>query len=102
MCGPAMPAPDSRRHCDGGVYARPDVAAYGSRRELHVRSGSVDGAWAQAPRCPWSPPPKWSALPTVTAAASPLEHAEAIVAAADRVDKPIILQVSENAVRFHH
>ena len=43
----------------------------GSRRELHVRSGSVDGAWAQAPRCPWSPPPKWSALPTVTAAASP-------------------------------
>jgi fructose-bisphosphate aldolase, class II len=31
-----------------------------------------------------------------------LEHAEAIVAAADRIDKPIILQVSENAVRFHH
>ena len=39
-----MPAPDSRRHCDGGVCARPDVAASGSRRELHVRSGSVDGA----------------------------------------------------------
>ena len=30
-----------------------------------------------------------------------LEHAEAIVAAAHRIDKPIILQVSENAVRFH-
>ena len=28
-----------------------------------------------------------------------LEHAEAIVAAADRIDKPIILQVRENAVR---
>jgi hypothetical protein len=28
-------------------------------------------ALAQALRCPWSPPPKWSALPTVTAAASP-------------------------------
>ena len=40
-----MPAPDSRRHCDGGVCARPDVAAPGSQRELHVRSGSVDGAW---------------------------------------------------------
>ena len=30
-----------------------------------------------------------------------LEHAEAIVAAAHRIDKPIILQVSENAVLFH-
>lgn len=30
-----------------------------------------------------------------------LEHAEAIVAGAERVDRPVILQVSENAVRFH-
>jgi fructose-bisphosphate aldolase class II len=30
-----------------------------------------------------------------------LEHAEAIVAAAERVDLPVILQVSENAVKFH-
>jgi fructose-bisphosphate aldolase, class II len=31
-----------------------------------------------------------------------LEHAEAIVTGAERVDRPVILQVSENAVRFHH
>jgi fructose-bisphosphate aldolase class II len=31
-----------------------------------------------------------------------LEHAEAIATAADRVGRPVILQVSENAVRFHH
>jgi fructose-bisphosphate aldolase class II len=31
-----------------------------------------------------------------------LEHAEAIVAGAERVDKPVILQISENAVKFHH
>jgi fructose-bisphosphate aldolase class II len=30
-----------------------------------------------------------------------LEHAEAIVAAAEQVNRPVILQVSENAVRFH-
>jgi fructose-bisphosphate aldolase class II len=30
-----------------------------------------------------------------------LEHAEAIVAAAERVGVPVILQVSENAVKFH-
>jgi fructose-bisphosphate aldolase class II len=30
-----------------------------------------------------------------------LEHAEAIVAAAELVDLPVILQVSENAVKFH-
>jgi fructose-bisphosphate aldolase class II len=30
-----------------------------------------------------------------------LEHAEAIVVAAELVDRPVILQVSENAVRFH-
>ncbi|MGC5022028.1 class II fructose-bisphosphate aldolase [Micromonospora sp. DT47] len=30
-----------------------------------------------------------------------LEHAEAIVAGAERVDRPVVLQVSENAVRFH-
>jgi fructose-bisphosphate aldolase class II len=30
-----------------------------------------------------------------------LEHAEAIVAGAERRDKPVILQISENAVRFH-
>ncbi|MGC1211654.1 MAG: class II fructose-bisphosphate aldolase [Micromonospora sp.] len=30
-----------------------------------------------------------------------LEHAEAIVAGAERVDRPVILQLSENAVRFH-
>ncbi|WP_422743505.1 class II fructose-bisphosphate aldolase [Mycobacterium sp. WMMD1722] len=31
-----------------------------------------------------------------------LEHAEAIATAAERVGQPVILQVSENAVRFHH
>lgn len=31
-----------------------------------------------------------------------LEYAEAIVSAADRVDQPVILQISENAVKFHH
>lgn len=30
-----------------------------------------------------------------------LEHAEAIVEGAERVDRPVILQVSENTVRFH-
>ena len=31
-----------------------------------------------------------------------LEHAEAIVAAAERAGRPVILQLSQNAVRFHH
>jgi fructose-bisphosphate aldolase class II len=31
-----------------------------------------------------------------------LEHAEAIVAGAERVERPVILQISENAVKFHH
>ena len=31
-----------------------------------------------------------------------LEHAEAIAAGAERVGQPAILQISENAVRFHH
>lgn len=31
-----------------------------------------------------------------------LEHAEAIVAGAEHVGKPVILQISENAVSFHH
>jgi fructose-bisphosphate aldolase class II len=31
-----------------------------------------------------------------------LEHAEAVVEGAERVDAPVILQISENAVRFHH
>jgi fructose-bisphosphate aldolase, class II len=31
-----------------------------------------------------------------------LEHAEAIVAGAERAGRPVILQVSENAVNFHH
>jgi fructose-bisphosphate aldolase class II len=31
-----------------------------------------------------------------------LEHAEAIVAGAELADRPVILQVSENAVKFHH
>jgi Fructose-bisphosphate aldolase class-II len=31
-----------------------------------------------------------------------LEHAEAIVAGAEAAARPVILQVSENAVRFHH
>lgn len=30
-----------------------------------------------------------------------LEHAEAIAAAAERVGRPVIMQISENAVRFH-
>lgn len=30
-----------------------------------------------------------------------LEHAEAIVAGAERVGQPVVLQISENAVRFH-
>lgn len=31
-----------------------------------------------------------------------LEHAEAIATAAERAGRPVILQISENAVRFHH
>jgi len=31
-----------------------------------------------------------------------LEHAEAVVEGAERVHSPVILQISENAVRFHH
>ena len=31
-----------------------------------------------------------------------LEHAEAIVAGAEKADRPVILQISENAVKFHH
>src|ERR1700710_2964442 len=31
-----------------------------------------------------------------------LEHAEAGVEGAEQVDTPVILQISENAVRFHH
>ena len=31
-----------------------------------------------------------------------LEHAEAIVTGAERVGRPVILQLSENAVKFHH
>ena len=31
-----------------------------------------------------------------------LEHAEAIVTAAERAGRPVILQLSQNAVRFHH
>src|SRR6478736_6795211 len=31
-----------------------------------------------------------------------LEHAEAVAEGAERVDTPVILQISENAVRFHH
>ncbi|CAN5330143.1 class II fructose-bisphosphate aldolase family protein [soil metagenome] len=31
-----------------------------------------------------------------------LEHAEAIVAGAERAGRPVILQISENAVNFHH
>jgi len=30
-----------------------------------------------------------------------LEHAEAIVAGAEQVDRPVIVQISENAVKFH-
>ncbi|GAB3156816.1 class II fructose-bisphosphate aldolase family protein [Micromonospora sonneratiae] len=46
-----------------------------------------------------------AALDRVAAAAFnviTLEHAEAIVAGAERVGQPVILQISENAVRFHH
>src|SRR6478609_5208261 len=31
-----------------------------------------------------------------------LEHAEAIVAGAEQAGLPVILQISENAVKFHH
>jgi fructose-bisphosphate aldolase class II len=31
-----------------------------------------------------------------------LEHAEAIVAGAEQAERPVILQISENAVKFHH
>ncbi len=31
-----------------------------------------------------------------------LEHAEAIVAGAEKANRPVILQISENAVKFHH
>ena len=31
-----------------------------------------------------------------------LEHAEAVIEGAERVDAAVILQISENAVRFHH
>ncbi len=31
-----------------------------------------------------------------------LEHAEAIVAGAEQAGRPVILQISENAVKFHH
>lgn len=31
-----------------------------------------------------------------------LEHAEAIIAGAERVGRPVVLQISENAVKFHH
>ena len=31
-----------------------------------------------------------------------LEHAEAIAAGAEQVGRPVILQISENAVKFHH
>jgi len=31
-----------------------------------------------------------------------LEHAEAVVSAAERAGRPVILQLSQNAVRFHH
>lgn len=31
-----------------------------------------------------------------------LEHAEAIVAGAERAGAPVILQLSENTVKFHH
>jgi hypothetical protein len=65
-----MPAPDSvvimtLAYAQGRMWRRPahDVSC------ICVRD--VVMALAQALRCPWSPPPKWSALPTVTAAASP-------------------------------
>lgn len=31
-----------------------------------------------------------------------VEHAEAIAAGAEQADRPVILQISENAVKFHH
>lgn len=31
-----------------------------------------------------------------------LEHAEAIVSGSERVGRPVVLQISENAVKFHH
>ena len=31
-----------------------------------------------------------------------LESAEAIVSGAEKADRPVILQISENAVKFHH
>ena len=31
-----------------------------------------------------------------------LEHAEAIIAGAERAGSPVILQISENTVKFHH
>ena len=31
-----------------------------------------------------------------------LEHAEAVIEGAERLDAAVILQISENAVRFHH
>ena len=31
-----------------------------------------------------------------------LEHAEAIAAGAERANGPVIMQISENAVKFHH
>jgi fructose-bisphosphate aldolase class II len=31
-----------------------------------------------------------------------LEHVEAVIEGAEQVDAPVILQISENAVRFHH
>jgi fructose-bisphosphate aldolase, class II len=31
-----------------------------------------------------------------------LEHAEAVIAGAERSGRPVILQISENAVKFHH
>src|SRR5689334_17604035 len=31
-----------------------------------------------------------------------LEYAEAIVAGAEKADRPVILQISDNAVKFHH
>ena len=65
-----MPAPDSvvimtLAYAQGRIWRPPahDVSCMCVRDVLM--------ALAQALRCPWSPPPKWSALPTVTAAASP-------------------------------
>ena len=78
-----MPATGLGRHYDVGVCARPDVAASGSRRELHVPSGCVDGAG------PGSQMPLVTTAEMVGAthrdgcgitAYITLEHAEAIVA----------------------